>query len=63
CMDIDTRMDAEELRRKIKRYFSDKKLQADLNRLSSDIAKEYSKEKQMGAYARALSRLYKTGRL
>lgn len=56
-------MDAEELRRKIKRYFSDKKLQADLNRLSSDIAKEYSKEKQMGAYARALSRLYKTGRL
>ncbi len=55
--------DAEELRQKMQRYFADKKLQSSLKKLSRDIAEEYSKEKQIRAYARALKRFYKTGKL
>ena len=54
---------ASELKRRIERYFSDAALRKRLKRLSKEIAQEYSRKKQMDAYAKALETLYKTGRL
>jgi glycosyltransferase involved in cell wall biosynthesis len=54
--------DADELRRKIVSYFSDDNLRKRLKALSRDIANEYSKEKQIKAYADCLKKLYKLGR-
>ena len=51
------------LRRKIERYFADKALQRRLASLSREIAQEYSRKRQMDAYASALNALYMTGRM
>ncbi len=54
---------ANELRKKIERYFSDTALRGKLKKLSKEIAQEYSRKRQMDAYSSALETLYKTGRL
>lgn len=54
---------ASELKKKIERYFSDAALRKDLKKLSKEMAQEYSRKRQMDAYAGALDTLYKTGRL
>ncbi|MCL4379697.1 MAG: glycosyltransferase family 4 protein [Candidatus Marsarchaeota archaeon] len=55
--------DVSELKRKIERYFSDGTLRARLRKLSSEIDREYGRKRQMDAYADALERLYRTGRI
>ncbi len=52
-----------ELKRKIERYFSDSALRARLRGLSREIDAEYSRKRQMDAYAGALERLHTTGRI
>ncbi len=54
---------ANELKSKIERFFEDKKLQKKLNRLSEQIASEYSKKSQMDGYAKALKEFYTKGKL
>lgn len=53
---------ADELRKKIISYFSKSKLRRRLNLLSRDMAKEYSREKQIKAYADCLKKLYNTSK-
>ena len=54
--------DMAELRRKIERYFSDKRLRTRLRLLSKEIAEEYGKKKQMDSYALALREFNMGGR-
>ena len=54
---------ASELKRKIERYFADRALRRRLAALSMEITREYSRKRQMDAYAAALNALYTTGRM
>jgi len=53
----------QQLKELIEQFFSDSRLRDKLKSLSSEIAKEYSKERQIDAYAKVLKRFYSTGRL
>ena len=53
----------DDLQKKVERYFADPALRKRLKGLSKEIAQEYSRKRQMDAYAKALETLYKTGRL
>jgi glycosyltransferase involved in cell wall biosynthesis len=54
-------LDAKQLRDKIEKFFTDKRLQKMLSSLSKEIADEYNKERQMDAYAEALRSLHESG--
>jgi glycosyltransferase involved in cell wall biosynthesis len=53
----------QQLKELIERFFNDSRLRDKLKSLSSEIAKEYSKDRQIDTYAKVLKHFYSTGRL